>query len=133
MQEERRRKNQASSEKIKNIGNGEAPRPRNGYSVTNLVWQQQQRLISDASRQPGELYCMFGSSQRNMQKLAGSRKGIEQHGVANNGGTDERIPARTNYYNTTTRLEANESMQKCHCQPSQCACKKPSEGWRAQS
>ena len=48
---------------------------------------------------------MFGSSQRSMRKLAGSREGIEQHGVADEEGIDERRPAKTNHHNTITQQQ----------------------------
>ena len=104
-QKGRRRTYQANDQQIEDIGNGEGSRPRDGYLITSLMWQPQKRLVSDASRQPGELYCMFGSSQRSMRKLAGSREGIEQHGVADDEDIDERRPAKPNYHNTTTQQQ----------------------------
>ena len=49
------------------------------YLNTSLT-KQQPKLVSDASRQPGELYCNFQGDQRHMQQPAGSREGTEQHG-----------------------------------------------------
>ena len=66
---------------------------RDGYLDTSFT-KQQPKLVFDASRQPGELHCIFEGDQRNMQQLAGSRKGTEQLGVANADGSYARRPTQ---------------------------------------